>query len=72
MKILDFGLAKVTRAEVPDHASLTMPGAVVGTLGYMSPEQLLGYEVDERTDTFAVGVMAVECLTGARSLWARR
>jgi serine/threonine protein kinase len=66
VKILDFGLAKVTRAEVPDHASLTMPGAVVGTLGYMSPEQLLGYEVDERTDTFAVGVMAVECLTGAR------
>ena len=41
-----------------------MPGAVMGTLGYMSPEQLLGGDVDHRTDIFAVGVMLVEALTG--------
>jgi len=64
VKILDFGLAKIT--EVAEYNSLTLPGAVVGTLGYMSPEQLLGQEVDDRTDTFAVGVMSFECLTGRR------
>ena len=49
-----------------DHTTLTVAGATVGTMGYMSPEQLLGQEVDERTDTFAVGVLAMECLTGRR------
>lgn len=66
LKILDFGLAKVMPEASFDTASLTAAGAVVGTMGYMSPEQLLGEEVDERTDTFAVGVLAHECLTGRR------
>jgi hypothetical protein len=66
VKILDFGLAKVMPVEGGESASLTMAGAVVGTLGYMSPEQLLGEEVDERSDTFSVGVLAVEALTGRR------
>jgi hypothetical protein len=71
VKILDFGLAKVTRREASDLAAtgeipLTIAGATVGTMGYMSPEQLLGEEVDERTDTFAVGVLVMECLTGRR------
>ena len=69
VKILDFGLAKV-KADVRDGASLTVTGAVVGTMGYMSPEQLLGQEVDDRTDTFAVGVLAFECLTGRRPFTA--
>jgi hypothetical protein len=66
VKILDFGLAKVVPVPGDDTASLTVAGAVVGTVGYMAPEQLLGEEVDERADTFAVGVLAVECLTGRR------
>jgi hypothetical protein len=66
VKILDFGLAKLMPGESYDAASLTLTGAIVGTMGYMSPEQLLGEEVDERTDTFAAGVIAFECLTGRR------
>jgi hypothetical protein len=65
LKILDFGLAKIAAASDPG-TMLTAAGAVLGTLGYMSPEQLLGEEVDARTDTFSVGVMVVEALTGQR------
>ena len=66
VKILDFGLAKVAPGTIEDQASLTVAGAVVGTIGYMPPEQLLGEEVDDRADTFAVGVLAFECITGRR------
>jgi serine/threonine-protein kinase len=65
VKILDFGLAKIAAAGDPG-TMLTAAGAVLGTLGYMSPEQLLGEEVDARTDTFSVGVMVAEALTGQR------
>jgi tRNA A-37 threonylcarbamoyl transferase component Bud32 len=62
--LLDFGLAKLT-LEGPDQSrSLTTPGAVMGTLAYMSPEQLLGGTVDERTDLFSIGVMALEAVSG--------
>ncbi len=70
-KVLDFGLAKrftdnemdeVTRSE----ASLTAPGAVVGTLGYMSPEQLRGEPADTRSDIWALGVVLYEMATGMR------
>src|SRR5262249_53203045 len=47
-----------------DPDSLTLPGAVLGTLGYMSPEQVSGGDVDERSDIFAIGVLVVEALTG--------
>lgn len=68
LKILDFGLAKLTpsQTESDSFSELTAAGAVLGTLGYMAPEQLLGEEVDERTDVFPVGVMVVEALTGKR------
>ena len=66
VKILDFGLAKFQAAELPASGTLTAEGVVVGTRGYMSPEQLLGRDLDHRTDIFAVGVMLVETLTGRR------
>ncbi len=67
IKILDFGLAKQRTAEDDaTRAGLTLEGAVVGTPGYMAPEQLAGLDVDERTDLFAVGIMVVEALTGRR------
>jgi hypothetical protein len=64
IKILDFGLAKVSLLDLQDPDSLTLPGAVLGTLGYMSPEQVSGGASDERSDIFAIGVLLVEALTG--------
>ena len=69
VKILDFGLAKLMHPQAESNAggfSMTTPGMVLGTLGYMSPEQLTGAAVDERSDLFSVGVIAVEVLTGQR------
>ncbi len=70
-KVLDFGLAKFL--SVPSSASeeestlvgeLTASGTVMGTMAYMSPEQLRAEQVDQRTDTFAFGAMFYEMLTG--------
>ena len=66
IKILDFGLAKVKQQTIFDSVSLTAPGTIMGTFGYMPFEQLSGDEVDERCDIFALGVMIVEALTGKR------
>src|SRR5262249_10200882 len=65
IKLLDFGLAKLRALDAADSGNpttpggLTAPGMVMGTFGYMSPEQLQAEEVDERADIFAVGVMVV-------------
>jgi hypothetical protein len=64
--ILDFGLAKRPASDVTGTAPMTVQGFVMGTVGYMSPEQLLGEAVDQRADIFAVGVMVAEALTGRR------
>ncbi|HEY3121288.1 MAG TPA: protein kinase [Vicinamibacteria bacterium] len=64
IKILDFGLAKIALDAEADPRSLTLPGAVLGTLSYMSPEQLAGQPIDPRTDVFSLGVLVVEALTG--------
>jgi hypothetical protein len=66
VKLLDFGIAKELRAGISSLESLTLPGAFLGTLPYMSPEQVAGEEVDERSDLFTCGVILVEMLTGLR------
>jgi tRNA A-37 threonylcarbamoyl transferase component Bud32 len=64
VKILDFGLAKVRESSFADPKSRTVAGVTMGTFGYMSPEQLAAEDVDERTDVYALGVVALETLTG--------
>jgi serine/threonine-protein kinase len=64
--ILDFGLAKMRETEDAGTQSVTLPGTVLGTLGYMAPEQLMGRGSDHRSDLFSAGVMAVEALAGGR------
>jgi len=66
VKLLDFGLARLRAADTAVTATVTMAGVVVGTLGYMAPEQFTGARIDERADIFALGVMLAEALTGTR------
>ncbi|MBF6589082.1 MAG: protein kinase, partial [Ktedonobacterales bacterium] len=61
VKLLDFGLARIEGVR-----SITQAGTVVGSLYYVSPEQLLGQKVDGRTDVYALGVSMYEMLTGQR------
>ncbi len=69
-KVLDFGLAKrlsqeeLTEATTRSQASLTQPGAVMGTLAYMAPEQLRGQPADARSDVWALGVVLYEMAAG--------
>jgi eukaryotic-like serine/threonine-protein kinase len=63
LKILDFGVAKAP-AQATDGKSLTEIGMVMGTVAYMSPEQLRGEPADWRSDIFSAGVMAVEAISG--------
>ena len=72
VKILDFGLAKVTapRVAAATNETLTMrtePGVVMGTLGYMSPEQVRGQTTDHRSDIFSFGIILYELLAGRRA-----
>jgi eukaryotic-like serine/threonine-protein kinase len=75
VKILDFGLAKLREEraatesaieEAETETNLTREGRLLGTPGYMSPEQVRGQDVDARTDVFALGVVLYEMVTGAR------
>ena len=71
VKVLDFGLAKLTALEDHEPAGLTQPGVVIGTAGYMAPEQLTAGHIDERSDIFALGVMVAEAVTGRRPFRGR-
>ncbi|HTO88724.1 MAG TPA: protein kinase [Thermoanaerobaculia bacterium] len=68
-KLLDFGIARLvsgpeTGSETPTDVALTEVGAIVGTLGYMSPEQLKSQPLDERSDLFSLGAVLYETLSG--------
>ncbi len=72
VKILDFGLAKLAPSAGVDGATVTYreettPGQVLGTVGYMSPEQVRGEPADARSDIFASGAILYEMLTGQRA-----
>src|SRR5262245_111905 len=64
VKVLDFGLAKVSRDPAVTPQTVTRDGTLVGTPRYMAPEQLLGEPIDARTDIYAAGLVLFEMLTG--------
>jgi Tol biopolymer transport system component len=78
VKILDFGLAKLTQTEgesgpqtnLPTATAGTEPGVVMGTLGYMSPEQIKGKPADARSDIFSFGAILYEMISGRRAFHA--
>ena len=73
LKILDFGLAKRVETQAPDkemaptRSGHTEPGTIMGTAGYMSPEQVKGLPVDHRSDLFSFGTILYELLSGKRA-----
>jgi predicted Ser/Thr protein kinase len=65
LKILDFGLARVSAEAADERPRVTQPGMLIGTPAYMAPEQINGLPVDARADVFAVGVLLYEYASGA-------
>ena len=71
VKVLDFGLARIGESRINQNidatrADLTHEGTIVGTMPYMSPEQIEGKPLDHRSDLFSLGVMYYEMLSGTR------
>jgi eukaryotic-like serine/threonine-protein kinase len=72
VKLLDFGLAKLTIKDAPEKSTAeteqrgTSPGVVVGTVGYMSPEQVRGTAIDHRSDIFSFGIVLYEMIAGSQ------
>lgn len=69
VKVLDFGLAKLSEREETD--DVTKKGLIVGTPYYMSPEQIRGEDVDERTDVYSMGALMYRVLTGKQAFTAK-
>lgn len=65
VKIVDFGIAKITQSEAGEMQALTRTGEIFGSPYYMSPEQCLGTAIDHRTDIYSMGCVIFETLTGA-------
>jgi serine/threonine protein kinase/Tfp pilus assembly protein PilF len=71
VKVLDFGLAKwLPTAQAAATMGVSLPGQLVGTIAYMSPEQIQGHDLDQRSDLFAFGILLYEMLNG-RHPWPR-
>ena len=67
VKVLDFGIAKATAPLSPDAVTMASTGhAVIGTVGYMSPEQMRAEPIDTRTDIFATGAPSMSCSPASR------
>ncbi len=66
VKVLDFGVAKLAAAGALDASQLTRTGTLLGSPGYMSPEQARGKEVDFRSDLWALAVIVFRCITGVK------
>ena len=66
VKVLDFGVAKLAAAGALDASQLTRTGTLLGSPGYMSPEQARGKEVDSRSDLWALAVILFRCITGVK------
>lgn len=64
VKVLDFGIAKVTEPDGQDQRKLTQAGVVYGTPEYLSPEQARGKDIDHRADLYAMGIILYEMMTG--------
>ncbi|MFI5236140.1 MAG: protein kinase [Gemmatimonadales bacterium] len=64
LKVMDFGIARLAEGRPDGAKGLTAVGTVIGTPEYMSPEQLMGQELDARSDLYAAGAVLYECITG--------
>ncbi len=69
VKVLDFGIAKIIDPSA-DYQPLTREGIVCGTPAYMSPEQIQGFELDNRTDLFSLGIILYQTMTGKLPFYA--
>ena len=64
LKVMDFGIARLAQAKQQGAKGLTAAGVAIGSPEYMSPEQLMGEELDERADLYSAGAVLFECVTG--------